>query len=222
MNLANLARIPMREEKDMRMVEIIVLKWKRPEVEAKCLQRIVENTEWPFKLTVYDNRLNTPNTARIWNKLIRESTCPYVCLIDSDAFVPKLEPCWLTRMMETFNLLDCHLVLPLTDNCSTPAQKVPVETYPSAIRHRGDWSGFCFLFYKTLLSIVGPFDEEFVGYGQDSEFSIRMERKCGGAYIRRDVFVEHLHGASFKTDPAYAAADREYAQRLFLEKTREA
>lgn len=219
MNLAELSRIPMRDEVEIRMVEIIMLKWKRPGIEAKCVEKIIANTEWPFKLLVYDNRVNTPNTARIWNKLVRQATCNYVCLIDSDAFVPHNEPCWLTRMMETFDIPDCRLVLPLTDHCSTAAQKVPVERYSSAVRHHGEWSGFCFLFKKSLLEEVGPFDEEFVGYGQDSEFSLRLERKGGGAYIRRDVFVEHLHGASFKVDPEYANADRQYAQRLFLEKT---
>lgn len=72
---------------------------------------------------------------------------------------------------------------------------------------------------EVPLEEIGPFDEEFVGYGQDSEFSSRMARSGGGAYIRRDVFVEHLHGASFKVDAESATADREYAKRLFQEKT---
>ncbi len=219
MNLAELARIPMREESEIRMVEIIMLKWKRPDVETRCANQIIKNTVWPFKFVIYDNRVNTPNTARIWNKLVKQATCDYVCLIDSDAFVPAIDPCWLTRMMETFQIPDCRMVLPLTNHCSTPAQKIPVEPYGAVVRHHGEWSGFCFLFRKSLLEKIGPFDEEFIGYGQDSEFSLRLDRKAGGTYIRRDVFVEHLHGASFKVDEAYAAADRQYAQKLFLEKT---
>lgn len=218
MNIADLATRPLADEQEIGMVEIIVLKWKRPDVETRCARQIIENTEWPYKLVIYDNRMNPPNTAKIWNKLIRQATCDYICLIDSDAFVPRTNPCWLTRMMETFSRLNCRLVLPITNNCSTPAQKVPEEPYPAADLHHGEWSGFCFLFHRSLLYQVGPFDEEFVGYGQDSEFSVRLERKTGGAYIRRDVFVEHIQGASFKTDPAYATADREHAQKLYLEK----
>jgi GT2 family glycosyltransferase len=199
-----------------------MLKWRRPDVEVKCAQLIIENTEWPFKLNIYDNRHNTANTARIWNKLIKDSTCDYICIIDSDAFVPKVEPCWLTRMMETLQCPNGRLVVPLTDNCSTPEQKTQLCPYRTIERFTGIWSGFCFLFHKSLIARVGPFDEDFVGYGQDSEFAARMERKCGGAYIRKDVFVQHIHGASFKVKQEAADADREYARALFVEKTREA
>ena len=219
MNFSDVAKIPMREESEMCMVEIIVLKWKKPEIEIKCTQHIINHTQWPYKLVIYDNRLNTPNTARIWNKLISQATCDYVCLINSDAFVPSVNPCWLTRMMETFNKPDCRMVLPVTDHCSTPAQRMPAKPYGSVVLHHGEWSGFCFLFKKSLLDEVGKFDEEFVGYGSDTEFSIRLDRKGGGTYIRRDVFVEHLAGASFKVNAVAANADREYAQKLFMQNT---
>lgn len=223
MDLATLARVPMKDEREMYMVEIIALKWKRPDVESKCAQRIIENTAWPFKLNVYDNRPNTPNTSRIWNKLIRDATCEYVCVIDSDAFVPAVSPCWLTRMMETFRSPDCRVVVPVTNNCASPQQKaVKAEPYPSAERNDGIWAAFCFLMRKSLLDEVGPFDEEFVGYGQDSEFAHRLAQKGGGTFIRRDVWVEHLHGASFKQATASgeydATADRAYAQELYLKK----
>ena len=221
-DLATLATVPMKTEREMRMVEIIVLKWKMPEVEVQCAERIIRHTQWPFKLTLYDNRLNTPNTARIWNKLIRDATCDYVCVMDSDVFVQQSSPCWLTRMMETLEQPDCRLVVPLTNRCSCADQKVPIEQYPSALRFSGEWSGFCFLMRKSLIDYVGPFDEEFVGYGQDSEFAIRLSRNSGGCYIRRDVFVEHIHGASFKVAGESGEhdyeRDREYARELYFKK----
>jgi hypothetical protein len=222
MDFAELAKVPMASESDMGMVEIIMLKWRCPDVEVECAERIIRNTEWPFKLNCYDNRLNTPNTARIWNKLIRDATCPYVCVIDSDAFVPKVDPCWLTRMMRTFTLHgDCRVVLPMTDRCSTLKQRASeADRYPSVVSHDGEWSGFCFLMRKSLLDEAGPFDERYVGYGQDSDFSVRLARSGGGSYIRPDVWVKHVHGASFMAANAAkihdAAADREYARRLFL------
>lgn len=223
-DMAALAAIPMLPERDTRMVEIIVLKWKRPEIETKCAERIIAFTEWPFKLNVYDNRPNTPNTARIWNKLIRDATCDYVCVMDSDAYVSLTSPCWLTRMMECFERPDCRMVVPVTDRCSSPHQRAErAEEYPACERNDSIWSGFCFLMRRSLIDEVGPFDEEFVGYGQDSEFAVRLARKGGGTYVRRDVFVQHLHGASFKaaTESGVhdAQADRAYAQQLFLRKT---
>ena len=222
-NLRELAAIPMREESDMRMVEIIVLKWKCPDVEIQCATNIIRHTEWPFKLTYYDNRPNTPNTSRIWNKLIRAATCDYVCVIDSDAFVPNTSPCWLTRMMECFNDPACRLVVPVTNRCASYQRVEGPAPYPSFEANDAEWAGFCFLMRKSLLDEVGPFDEEFVGYGQDTEFSVRLRRAGGGTFVRRDVFVEHVHGASFKAATASgeydATADRQYAQALYLAKT---
>jgi hypothetical protein len=224
--MEQLARLPMRDERAMQMVEIIVLKWKCPEIETKCAQHLISHTAWPFKLVMYDNRPNSPNTSRIWNKLIRQATCEFVCVMDSDVFVQPSEPCWLQRMMDTFaRFPDCRLVLPVTDRCSTPAQKVTApDQFPAVVRHDHEWSGFCFLMRKNLIEQVGEFDQEFVGYGQDSEFSMRLAREGGGSYIRRDVMVNHLHGASFRTASLLGAhddlADREYAQRLFQAKQR--
>jgi len=221
--LREIAAVPMKSEAALRMVEIVVLKWRCEDIEALCADRIIRNTRWPFKLVVYDNRPNTPNTARIWNKLIRESTCEYVCLIDSDAFVPDCNPCWLTRLIKTFDQPDCRIVLPVTNRCSSPQQRAegPSE-YPDFVRDDSVWSGFCFLLRRSLLDEVGAFDEEFVGYGQDSEFAVRLARNGGGAYLRRDVWVEHLHGASFQAATSQgghdAAADRLYAQEVYLRK----
>lgn len=221
--LAALAAVPMRDERELRMVEIVVLKWRLPGVEVRCAEQIIRNTDWPFKLVLYDNRPNTPNTSRIWNKLIRAATCDFVLVVDSDVFVPRLEPCWLTRMVETFNAPDCRLVVPLTNRCASPHQRADgPEPYPAAVADNRVWAGFCFLMRRSLLDEVGPFDEDFVGYGQDSEFAVRLARLGGGAYVRRDVWVEHLHGSSFKAAAASgehdAAADRAYAQELYLRK----
>ncbi len=53
--IQKLAKIPMKTESEMQMDEIVVLKYKAPEVEVERIKRIIENTNWPFKLTVYDN-----------------------------------------------------------------------------------------------------------------------------------------------------------------------
>lgn len=220
---ARLAQIPMRSERDMRTVEIVVLKWKAPDVEVKCAEHIIRFTDWPFKLNFYDNRLNTPNTSRIWNKLIRDATCDYVCVIDSDAFVPNTKPCWLTRMMECFDNPDCRLVTPVTNRCASHQRCEGPRSYPSFEHNNAIWAGFCFLMRKSLLDEVGPFDEEFVGYGQDSEFAWRLAQRGGGTYVRSDVYVDHVHSASFKAASAAgeydATADRAYAQQLYLAKT---
>lgn len=214
--IKKLAKVPVRDDELIQRVEIIVLKFKEPpEVIDKCISRIIHNTDWPFKLTIFDNRLNTPNTSRIWNKLIREATCRYVLVMDSDAFIPakKTKPCWLTRMMESID--QTGFVIPVSSAPGGANQHVsgPLP-YPTSTINKGIWSGYCFLFDREgEWKRVGEFDERFYIYGQDSEFAHRVA-KYGGAVMRQDVFVEHIGGFSFKQDPI-REDDKLYARELF-------
>jgi hypothetical protein len=208
--IAELARIPMKSEQETRRVEIIMLKFKEePKIIDEAIHRIIHNTNWPFKLTIYDNRPNTANTSRIWNKLIKDSTCDYVLIIDSDAYVPKTEPCWLTRMMDSID--DRGIVIPVSDAPGGAGQHVGrAEKYPNAVLNTGVWSGYCFLVDKRIFEKYGYFNEDFYIYGQDSEWAWRTK----GAMMRKDVLVRHIGGASFKSNPL-RDKDKLWARMLF-------
>lgn len=208
--IAELAKKELTEDHITKRVEIIMLKFKeKPEIIDEAITRIIHNTNWPFKLTVFDNRLNPANTSKIWNKLIKESTCDYVLIIDSDAYVPKLEPCWLTRMMESID--ETGIVIPVSDAPGGAHQRVSQpEKYPSFKLNKDAWSGYCFLVYKGVFEKHGFFDERFYMYGQDSWFAI----KTGGAVMRKDVLVRHIGGASFNSNPL-KEKDKLYAGMLF-------
>lgn len=202
-----MARIPMKSEQETKRVEIIMLKFKEPqEVINEAILRIIHLTDYPFKLTVYDNRPNTANTSRIWNKLVSDSTCDYVLLIDSDAYIPSLEPCWLTRMMESID--ETGIVIPVSDATGGSQQRVN-RPEVGVYLNKGAWSGYCFLFKKSVWE-KNRFDERFYIYGQDSEWALRT----GGAIMRKDVLVKHTGSASFKDDPL-READKQYARALF-------
>lgn len=219
--IKKLAKIPVRDDREIKRVEIIILKFKEPpEIIDKCISRIIHNTDWPFKLTIFDNRPNTPNTSRIWNKLIKEASCRYILIMDSDAFIPatKTEPCWLTRMMESIE--ETGFVIPVSSAPGGQDQHVtgPLP-YPNMTINKGIWSGYCFLFDREgKWQYMEGFDERFYIYGQDSEFAHRVS-KCGGAMMRNDVFVEHIGGFSFKQDPD-READKMYARELFKHLTK--
>ncbi len=224
--IKDLAAQPLSAEREKRRVEIIMLKFREdPEIIDKALTRIVHNTLWPFKLTVFDNRPlpgeeNNRNTSRIWNMLVEQSTCDYVLIIDSDAYIPggKLDPCWLTRMMESID--ETGIVIPVSSAGGGAHQHVsgPLK-YGTTSRNRDAWSGYCFLFSKAAYLKNGPFDERFYIYGQDSEWAVRAGRKIGGAVMRHDVFVEHIGSASFGSDPLHDK-DKLYARELFKFLTR--
>lgn len=215
-----LAKQPLSEEREKRRVEIIMLKFKEdPEIIDKAVTRIIHNTDWPFKLNIFDNRPlegeeNNRNTAKIWNFLIRQATCRYVLIIDSDAYIPakKTDPCWLTRMMESID--ETGFVIPVSSAPGGANQHVhgPLP-YPAYTRNKGIWSGYCFLLDVPRWKGILDFDERFYIYGQDSEFAHRASR-IGGAIMRQDVFIEHIGGASFKHDPI-REDDKIYARELF-------
>ena len=221
--IKKLAQIPMTDDRLSKRVEIIMLKYKEEaDVIDEAINRIVNYTKWPFKLTIFDNRLNSANTARIWNKLVRESTCDYILLIDSDAFIPVgIEPCWLTRLMESIDVYG--IVVPIGDNVGGANKGDQALPYPSFVVRHGVWSGFCFLFKKSILEQTGWFDEDFYIYGQDSEFAFRANKILGGAVYRTDVLVKHLGGYSFKKAAEMGEVDREadkiYAASLYRLKT---
>lgn len=217
----DLAAAPLSLERETRRVEIIMLKFKEsPEIIDKAITRIIHNTDWPFKLNVFDNRPlpgeeNNRNTSKIWNFLVRQSTCDYVLIIDSDAYIPakKTDPCWLTRMMESID--ETGIVIPVSSKGGGAHQHVAgPEAHGSAVRNKDAWSGYCFLFSKVAFYKVGQFDERFYIYGQDSEWAVRAGRKVGGAVMRKDVFVEHVGSASFGSDPD-REDDKLYAGELF-------
>lgn len=214
-------RLPIPNESELKMVEIIVLKYKDPEVETKCAQHIIENTEWPYKLNVYDNRPGTKNMSKIWNKLIRESTCDYVLIIDSDAFVPKISPCWLTQMMSLFADQDCYVVVPKVSKTSADEQRGLAENSPPR-KLKSEFAAQCVLYKKEIFEKIGYFDEDFLFYGQDTEWALRLLKKGYSVYLVPSVSVEHLKHYSIskaiKNKEIDGKIERDYAGRLLREK----
>lgn len=224
--LETLIEKPMKDEGRIRRVEIIVLKYKSPDIEAKCVADIIRNTSHPYKLTLYDNRKNTANTSKIWNKLIRESTCPYVCVMDSDAFVTRD---WLKAIMEVFKRnKKAGIVSPVAGENSnvTTWQKRDKETNePRAIRLDCHVSGYCYVAKRELFDKVGWFDEDFYVFGQESDLIERIYEsgtyEIWGATGSQVTHGTGGQGGSMSTEKAYKngefdwRVDTERAQYLF-------
>ncbi|MEK7583074.1 MAG: glycosyltransferase [Patescibacteria group bacterium] len=214
---------PVPTEHERKMVEIIVIKYKEPEVEAVCASHLIKNTQWPFKMTFYDNRGGTKNMSKIWNKLIRESTCDYVMFMDPDAFVPRLEPCWLSRLMEQFDDPECYVVVPKVSRTSSKEQLGVAEDAPPR-KLKGEFAAQCVLYDRKIFEKIGYFDEDFLFYGQDTEWSLRLIHKGFFVYLRPDVSVEHFkHYSMNKANErreVNLAVENAYANRILKEKTR--
>lgn len=217
--------LPIPTDRDLKRVEIVILKYKDPEVETQCAKHIIENTEWPYKLVFFDNRPGTKNMAKIWNKLIQESTCDYVALMDSDAFVPKLEPCWLTRCMETFDKHpDCYVVSPMLDRIGFAQQRAGIAKNKPPVKITEEFANTCAVFKKEVFDKIGYYDEDFLIYGADPEWAWRFinSKECFG-YLRPDIVVHHKHHYSVEKasekQEYNRTAEKEYSNNLYKQKT---
>lgn len=217
---------PLPSDQDIKRVEILVLNFKAPEVEVKCAKHLIENTDWPYKLNLFDNRPGTKNMAKIFNKVIRESTCDYVVIMDSDVFVPKLDPCWLTRCMETFTIHpDCIAVSPMVTRTSTNQLRAsqPENRPPEKIN--GIFANMCVLYKKEGFEKIGYFDEEFLMYAPDSEWSFRLTNSPYSAYVRPDVLVDHIGHYSntkeskVKGQEILSVVEKDYSVDTYKKKT---
>jgi hypothetical protein len=221
-----MSKILMTNDSDTKRVEVIMLKFNEtPEMINDSISRIVNHTKHPFKLTIFDNRLNSPNTSRIWNKLIRESVCDYVCIIDSDAYIPTdISPCWLSRMMESIDKTGIVVPVGNPDGVGGCNRATGAAKYPSEERATGIWSGYCFLIKKSVLEKTKMFNELFLAYGQDSEFAFRT-MKNPGTIMRTDCYVTHKGGSSFMKAEKEGTFDREadkmYARTLYINLTKQ-
>lgn len=213
---------PLRDDEEIGRVEIIVLTFKSPHNEVECIKRIIEKTRHPYQITVFDNRPNSPNTSKVWNKLIWDSTCPFIVIMDSDAFVETEG--WIEKMFTVLvSRPDCGVVVPVCGrNGSCPEfQRLSASNRaPHAVDRYV--SGYCFMFRKALVSEIGWFDEDFLMYGQDSDWFDRLKYRGYKAYIHPQVEVFHLGMSEAKKADKEGVFDLEldmkHAEILFNKK----
>lgn len=218
---------PIPSDSELKRVEIVVLKYKTPEVETKCAGYLIENTQWPYKLNMFDNRPCGKNMSKVWNKIIRESTCDYIAIMDSDCFVPNLDPCWLTRCMETFERYpDCYVVSPMITRTSGRQQQAFKSVNHGPEKMTEIFAGMCTVYRKDIFDKIGYFDEDFLLFGSDTEWAHRLvTSKEYAGYLLPDVVVDHIghystgKAANDEKDELNARVEKQYSKELFTRKT---
>ena len=69
-------------------MNIILIRYKNPEVEDRCIKSIEQFTDLNrHKLTVFDNAPENINLGKLWNRLIEESDEEVICLLNSDTVI---------------------------------------------------------------------------------------------------------------------------------------
>ncbi len=175
---------------------------------------IREVAEAHKNVTVLSNLRNKGFSTTV-NRGINNSKNPYICVLNSDVLVT---PNWLTKMVLALEANPKNkIVNPVTNN--TALINVPMKAglsyldmnqgleaisshkYPEVMP-----TGFCFMFYRSLIEDIGLFDEGFESYGEESDFWMRVistvrngEFHQWRAVLADDTYLFHERGTSFST-----------------------
>jgi len=168
--------------------------------------------KYPERITVLTNSKNKGFAATV-NKGIAAGKGKYVFLLNSDVIVTQD---WLTKLILALEADPRNqIVNPVTNN--TALINVPMSPGASyldmnrIIQNKGEVqypeimpTGFCYGFRRSLLSEIGPFDESYPNFGEESDHwmkTITYQRgpmvKGYRAIMADDTYVFHERGTSF-------------------------
>lgn len=173
-------------------MNIIIVKYKNPEDEERCIESVKKFTDLTkHTLTIFDNAPENINLGKLWNHLIEESEDEIICLLNSDTIVEegwdRLEDCFYEDIIGA--------VGPVTNQCGGKQKNLLKN---GEIEEIEDLSGFCYVFKKSAWKDVGGFPEDFPFYGQETAFNRLLQKKGYKLLVDRRVFVYHKGSASLK------------------------
>jgi len=114
--------------------------------------------------------------AKSWNQGIKEATGDYIAILNSDV---QVFDSWDRQMVQSLEHVDLVMATPMYDKPYGRAQescRYVADLNPD--KHLKDFTDFsCFMFKRDLIDKVGYFDENYgLGYGEDVDFKLRMEK----------------------------------------------
>jgi len=178
-----------RNGKGRPLVDVIVVKFNVPSYEAETIHTVLENTNIPYHLQVYDNYPDDKNLSVVWNECIARSDAEYICLLNSDTNVYEG---WLEKMLNVFYThKKVGAVGPITNKCGTHQTGFCEPQRDARIVPCNTLSGLCLMFPKKIWEEVKGFNEEFHLYGEDSDFCERIKKAGYTLLTHYGVFIYH-------------------------------
>ena len=186
------------------MTDIIVVGFNQPEFEANTLKAVIAHTaRGTYRLT-YAQNMPGYSLAKFWNELIEMSPCEYICLLNPDT-VPTngwLDSLWFTLTNEhnvgavvpSSNIVQWSVVTPPFPREETSWAKMNAfaATLKPEVVEGPVLSATCIMFSKHNWAMAGKFDEEFVLYGEDTEFTWRLRNRYGKRLLwQKGAYVHH-------------------------------
>lgn len=185
-------------------------------------------------VTVLWNKRNRGFAAAV-NRGVAQGKAPYICILNSDTLVTDG---WLVRQLMALEADDRNAIVnPATNNTAL----VNVGMYAGksyrdmayAMAHSANTpthneimpTGFCFTVRRSLWDEVGPFDEAYVSYGEETDFWFKALKfsdpgtgilKKYRSVIADNAYVFHERGTSFSQlgDDQHMGLRRSGSQRF--------
>lgn len=204
--------------------EIIIPVFNQKEYTQECIEAIIRNTGYPYRIIVVDDCSDSPmreyldGLDRRRVKIVRNrenlgwvrsvnrglgevgAEAKYICIMNNDTVVSRG---WLKEMVAVAEqAADIGLVNPRWEK----SPRVDREDYARSLRRfRGqfietDWArGFCFLAKRAVIDKIGGLDEEYSpGYYDDCDFSLRAINAGFRCVRARAAYVHHHRNVSQK------------------------
>ncbi len=149
------------------------------------------------------------------NRGVAAGDSPYVCVLNSDTLVTEG---WLTRQLMALEADEKNVIVnPVTNNTAL----VNVNMYagssykdmahalavaPNTLTYNEIMpTGFCFTMRRKLWNEIGPFDEAYISYGEETDFWFKAIKQTdeNGVILRNrgviadNAYVFHERGTSF-------------------------
>lgn len=193
----------------------------------KCIESIYEHTE-NFELIIVDGastdgsveyldhqllsrkNIKVINCKKLYNFSVNNNlgfklaTGDFVIFLNNDTVVT---PGWVSQMENHFNnvpLENIGAVGPVCNN-SNGRQMVGIQDAVQwHAEHRGQWSmsgvlyGWCIMFRKPVLDLIGGFDERFENGHEDNDLSLRAQLAGYKLVIAIDTYIYHEGQATLR------------------------
>lgn len=206
--------------------DIIIPIWNQLEFTKTCIERLIENTIYPYKLILIDNgsdfetrnyieslKQNRPiginlirneenlGFVKAINQGLKASNAPYVCILNNDT-----EPGygWLSELIEFAKRHpDVGLLNPLCNghiqrNMTLNEYAKLISSNKNKYMEMNQCQGFCMLIKREVIDKIGYLDERFgIGGFDDTDYSMRAHRAGYGAVCVYSSYVYHKEHKSF-------------------------
>ncbi|MCK4463565.1 MAG: glycosyltransferase [Candidatus Omnitrophica bacterium] len=207
--------------------DIVIPIWNQLEFTKSCIDHILKNTRYPYRLMLVDNGsdIETKNYletlkqtqkteinlirngenlgfVRAVNQGLKDSIAPYVCILNNDT-LPGVG--WLTELVEFAEKHpDTGLLNPLCNGHI--GQNLSVNEYARMVSssNKGKYmemnqcQGFSMLIKREIIDKIGYLDERFgIGGFDDTDYSMRVHRAGYKSVCVYSSYVYHREHVSF-------------------------